>query len=266
MRIFSTISLLLLITFVHAQTDCRDADLLLNQIWKHESGTASWKKTSDSVLAICPGSARIWSDRAMGYVLRGEFVEAMQYLNKAAKLDPNYFIGSRAWYRIYYFHDYAGAIADLDTLEQVTGTSFYYVTNVHMYMLKGLSYQQLGDTKKALDLYDHAIGEQVKDKGEQWVGTYDYLLRGILRYRTGNIDGAIEDLTRQVKEYEALADTYFYRGLAYAEAGRKDEARLDLQHAKDLILGDGQRRWAGPFIFPDEVFLSDVDNALLKLY
>lgn len=253
-------------TAVHAQTDCRDVDVLLKKIWKHEGGTVAWKKTSDSVLAICPNSARIWSDRAMIYVHRGEFIEAMQYLNRAAKLDPGYFIGSRAWYRIYYFHDFSGAIRDIDTLEQVAGTSFFYVTNVHMYMLKGLSYQQLGDTKKALELYDQAIGDQVKDKGDQWVGTYDYLLRGILRYKTGNIDGAIEDLTRQVREYETLADTYYYRGLAYAETGRKDEARLDLEHAKDLILGEGQRRWSGTFVIPDEVFLSDVENALLKLY
>jgi tetratricopeptide (TPR) repeat protein len=246
--------------------DCRSVDALLQRLWKHEAGSIQWRAASDSVLAICPNSGRIWGDRAATYMWRGEFIEGMKYLNKAAKLDPFYFVGSRAWYRIKVLHDYRGAIKDLDTLEQIAGGSFFYVTNVHMYMLKGLSYQEIGDKKKALELYDIAINDQVKTKGEQWVGSYDYLLRGILRYRTGDIDGAIEDLTRQVKEYEALADTYYYRGLAFAAVGRKDEARLDLQHAKDLMLGDGQRRWDGMFVIPGEVFLSDVENALLKLY
>lgn len=199
-------------------------------------------------------------------MLRGEFVEGMRYLSKASKLDPIYFLGSRAWYRINYIHDYAGAIKDLDTLEQIAGRSFVYVTNVHMYMLKGLAYARLGDREKGLELYNYAIDEQVKTKGDGWVGTYDYLMRGILNYRLGRFDEAISDLTRQVKEYESLADTYYYRGMSYAAVGRKDEARLDIQHAKDLILGDGQRRWDGTFVIPDEVFLSDVETALLKLY
>lgn len=32
------------------------------------------------------------------------------------------------------------------------------------------------------------------------------------------------------------------------------------------MLGEGQRRWDDVFVIPDEVFLSDVENALLKLY
>ncbi len=266
MRSIATISFVFLITAAHAQTDCRDVNKLMERLWKHETGSAVWKQVSDSVLSICPNSARLWGDRAMAYILRGEFIEGMQYLNKAAKLDPFYFLGSRAWYKMRHLHDYSGAIKDLDTLERIAGGSFVYVTNVHMYMLKGLSYTQLGDNNKALELYNHAIDEQVRLKGDNWVGTYDYLFRGILKYRMGDADGAIEDLTRQVKEYESLADTYYYRGLAYAVVGRKDEARLDLQKARDLILGDGQRRWDALFVIPDEVFLSSVDEALLKLY
>jgi tetratricopeptide (TPR) repeat protein len=267
MRKFILIPLLVMTAFAKAQNyDCRDVEALLTKLWRNEIGSAAWIRTSDSVLNICPNSARLWSDRAMGYMIRGEFVEGMLFLNKAAKLEPFYYLGSRAWYRMRHIHDYQGAIKDLDTLENVAGGSFFYVTNVHMYMLKGLSYQQLGNYEKALELYDIAINDQVKTKGDQWVGTYDYLFRGILRYRMKDFDGAIEDLNRQVREYEALADTYYWRGLALAAVGKKDEARIDLQHAKDNMLSNGQRRWDGLFVIPDEVFLSDVESALLKLY
>lgn len=266
MKVALTIWMLFLGTLVNAQTECRDVTPLMEKLWKHETGSSSWRKVSDSVLTICPNSAKLWGDRAMAYMLRGEFAEGMKYLNKAAKLDPHYFLGSRAWYRLHYLHDWGGVIHDLDTLEKMSGRSFVYVTNIHMYMLKGLAYAKADNIERAFYCYNLAIEEQVKTKGENWVGTYDYLLRGILHYRTGHIEEAIADLTRQVKEYESLADTYYYRGLAYAEAGRKDEARLDLQHAKDLMLGEGQKRWDNLFVIPDEVFLSDVESALLRLY
>lgn len=267
MRVFAIIAVISMVTSANAQTpDCRDVQFLLDRVWKKEQGSVEWKATLDSAMNICPTNARLWGDKAMGYMLRGEIIEGMAFLEKAVEFDPYYFLGSRAWYRVHYLHDYEGAIADLDALEKLAGSSFVYVINMHMYIMKGLAYQQLGNREKALELYTIAIDDQIKKSGPNWVGTFDYLHRGIVKYYLGDMDGAIDDLTREVKEYESLADTYYYRGLAYSAVGRKDEARLDLQHCKDLILGDGQRRWAGPFVLPDEVFLSDVDKALLRLY
>ncbi|MEJ0029442.1 MAG: tetratricopeptide repeat protein [Bacteroidota bacterium] len=238
----------------------------MKRVYKHELGSTQWKVTSDSALKLCPNSAVIIYDRGVANMLRGEFVEGMKYIAQAVEIDPNYYLGIRAWNRMRYLHDYNGAIADFDRLEKISGRSFVYVTSVHMYMLKGLCYQELGDLPKALETYNTGIAEQVADKGEQWVGSYDYLYRGILKYRMNDYDGAIEDLSRQVKEYESLADTYYYRGMAYAAVGRKDEARTDLQLSKELMLGQGQRRWDPLTVLPDEVYLTNVENALLKLY
>ena len=245
---------------------CKDLHLLEQRYEKKEFGSPAWLKTIDSVINVCPSSASLWGDKAMAYMIRGEFVEGMKYLDKAAELDPFYYLGNRAWYKMRYAHDYKGAIDDLTALEKVAGGSMVYVTNMHMYMVKGLAYKQMGDHQKALELYNFAINEQITHKGPTWVGSYDYLTRGILKYQMDDIDGAIEDLTLQVKEYESLADTYYWRGLAYAKVGRKDEARLDLQQAKDIILSNGNRRWDNLVTLPDEVYLSQVESALLRLY
>lgn len=266
MKIKIAIALLVISTGAYSQTDCRNIDPLMQKLWKHETGSASWKIVSDSILAICPNSARLWMDKGQAHLLRGDFIEGMKSLNRAAKIDPNYYLGSRAWYRVYYLHDYKNAINDLDTLEQISRRTFVYVTNVHMYMLKGVAYNGLGDSEKALYCFNLAIDEQVREKGEKWVGTYDYLVRGIYHFKTGNHEEAIRDLTRQVKEYESLADTYYYRGLSHAEIGRKDEAKEDLQHARELMLGAGVKRWEHVFVYPDEVFLSDIESALRRIY
>lgn len=264
------VALTILITFVffgtNAQSKCANIDTLMRRIYKNELGSERWRIVSDSAAKVCPNSPQIWYDRAVAYMLRGEIAGGMNYIQKAVDLDPHYYLGLRAWNRMRYLHDYQGAVADFDRLEKISGRSFVYVTNIHMYMLKGLCYQELGDHSKALETYNTGINEQVTDKGEQWVGSYDYLYRGILKYKMGDFDGAIEDLSRQVKEYESLADTYYYRGISYAAVGRKEEARADLQLSKDLMLGQGQRRWDPLTVLPDEVYLSNVENALLKLY
>ena len=266
MRIYLSILITLVVFGANAQSKCANIDTLMKRIYRNEIGSQRWRMVSDSAAKICPTSPQIWYDKAMAYIIRGEVVSGMNYIQKAIDFDPNYYLGLRAWNRMRYLHDYKGAIADLDALEKISGRSFVYVTNIHMYMLKGLCYQELGDNTKALETYNAGINEQVTDKGEQRVGSYDYLYRGILKYRMGDFDGAIEDLSREVKEYESLADTYYYRGMAYAAVGRKDEARADLQLSKDLMLGQGQRRWDSLTVLPDEVYLSNVENALLKLY
>jgi tetratricopeptide (TPR) repeat protein len=266
MRVCLAILIVLVIVEANAQSKCTDIDTLMKRIYRNELGSQRWKVVSDSAAKICPGSPQIWYDKAVAYILRGEIADGMNFIQKAIDVDPHYYLGLRAWNRMRYLHDYKGAIADFDMLEKISGRSFVYVTSVHMYMLKGLCFQELGDHAKAMETYNTGINEQVTDKGEQWVGTYDYLYRGILKYKMGDFDSAIEDLSRQVKQYESLADTYYYRGMAYAAVGRKDEARADLQLSKDLMLGQGQRRWDPLTVLPDEVYLSDVENALLKLY
>jgi tetratricopeptide (TPR) repeat protein len=266
MKIWATILIAVVAIEANGQTRCPNIDTLMKRVYRNELGSEQWKVASDSALTLCPNSAVIIYDKGSANMIRGEFAQGMKYISRAVEIDPNYYLGLRAWNRMRYLHDYKGAIADFDRLEKVSGRSFVYVTNVHMYMLKGLCYQELGDVAKALKTYDKGIAEQVADKGEQWVGSYDYLYRGILKYRLGDYEGAIEDLSRQVKEYESLADTYYYRGMAYAAVGRKDEARTDLQLSKDLMLGQGQRRWDYLTVLPDEVYLTNVEAALLKLY
>jgi tetratricopeptide (TPR) repeat protein len=265
-RIYLLILTTLIVVEANAQLKCPNIDTLMKRIYKNELGSERWGITSDSAVQVCPGSPEIWYDKAVAHILRGEAMSGMNYIQKAIDLDPYYYLGLRAWNRMRYVHDYKGAIADFDALEKISGRSFVYVTSVHMYMLKDLCYQELGDHAKALETYNTGINQQVTDKGEQWVGSYDYLYRGILKYKMNDFEGAIEDLSRQVKEYESLADTYYYRGMSYAAVGRKDEARTDLQLSKDLMLGQGQRRWDPLTVLPDEVYLSNVDAALLKLY
>ena len=269
MKLFVTILLSATAMIAFAQSkpavDCRDIGALLDGIGRVE-GSARWIRVTDSLLNVCPNSAGLWGDKAVVHIVRGQYKEGFKYLQRAVELNPIYYLGYRAWYRSRYLHDYQGTISDLDQLEKVAGNSLVYVVNAHMYLLKGTAYKEMGEHQKALELYNTAIEEQISSKGPEWVGIYDYLLRGTLKYQMGDYDGAIADFDLEVKQYESLVDTYYYRGLAYAASSRKDEARLDLERAKELMLGQGQKRWEGYVTLPDEVFLSNIEKALLRLY
>lgn len=219
----------------------------------------------DSAVQLCPARAETRGDMAVAYLIRGMYDEGFSIMNEAVKLDSFYYLGIRCWYRLRQLSDYRGALRDLDLLEQVAGHKSVYVTSVHMYMWKGLAEQQLGNPETALAHYNFAIEDQVRVHGDAFVGMYDYLTRGILKLKLGDTEGALEDLTRQISSYETLADTYYYRAVALNKLGRIDEARSDARRAKDLLSGEGQKRWDAFAPTPGEIFLSDVETLLVRL-
>jgi tetratricopeptide (TPR) repeat protein len=67
--------------------------------------------------------------------------------------------------------------------------------------------------------------------------------RAMLRYETGDVSGAVEDLTQAIALAEAAA-LYFNRGTALAALGRTEEAGLDFHRAHALAPDDPDIRLA----------------------
>ncbi|HEY5825819.1 MAG TPA: tetratricopeptide repeat protein [Cyclobacteriaceae bacterium] len=219
----------------------------------------------DSAIRLCPTSSKAWANKGMIYLMRGDVATWYQHTEKAVELDPLYFLGNRAWHRIRYLRDYDGALKDL--LRQDSVANFYsvYVTDTHNYMLIGQCKEGMDDYAGALDYYNRGLEKQIKERGPDWVGTYDYLIRGILRYKMNEFESAISDLDKQIKSYEQLADTYYYRGLTLQKMGQLDLAKRDFEKAKSLLNDQGFKRWDSQVVLMNEVYLSDIQEALNKL-
>ncbi|HQZ97620.1 MAG TPA: hypothetical protein PLP21_14960 [Pyrinomonadaceae bacterium] len=152
----------------------------------------------DAFLATSSGSASVYGSRGMARSCLGDTLGAFADMSRAAELDP-------------------------------TETSYQ---NNRANMIS-----RLGDDKKALELYQVIIDELkpkiIKEKGTGMEGHSMLDLRGIYRSRAaahermGNMDLAIEDLTKGVELYEdenSLKPRYD----AYRKTGRLAEAIADL--------------------------------------
>lgn len=243
--------------------DCRTISNTLDYINEHYYwGSPRWLAKMDSVINQCSESARAWGDKAMIYALRGEFSRWNELMKKAVALDPGYYLGNRAWHRMRYLQDYAGALYDLQKLDTIAGFYSRYVSDCHSHMLIALCKEGLNDYQGALESYDFSIAKQIRERGAEWVGIYDYLHRGVLRYKMGDWSGALTDFNEQIKMYEKLADVYYFRGLVYQKMNESELAHRDFLHAKELMQGSGFTRWNPLTEEFHQVHLSDIESKL----
>jgi tetratricopeptide (TPR) repeat protein len=266
---YNCLLFLFLSFYVNAQsskTDCHSVNNFLDQVSsKHYWGSPEWQTLMDSALAICPTSGKGWGNKGMIYLMRGDVATWYQCAEKAVQYDPLYFLGNRAWHRLRYLRDYEGAFNDLLKQDSITNHFSVYVSDVHHYILMGQCKEGLSDYTAAMDYYNRSLAEQIKERGENWVGTYDYLIRGELKLKMNDLEGALSDLNKQIQSYEQLADTYYYRGLIYKKMNQLDLAKTDLEKANSLLKGQGFRRWDPLVIITNEVYLSDIQEALSSL-
>lgn len=245
---------------------CHAVDSFLDDVSStYYWGSPKWLAMMDSALTLCPTSAKAWGNKAMIYLMRGDVATWYAFADQAVKRAPLYYLGNRAWHRMRYLRDYEGAWNDLQSQDSLAGFASIYVSDVHSYILMGQCKEGMGDTAAALDYYNQSLERQIKERGENWIGTYDYLIRGILKYKLNDLAGALADLNQQVKSDEQLVDTYYYRGLVHQKLERPDQARIDFENAKALLLGQGFKRWDQQVILMNEVYVSDIDQALRLL-
>jgi tetratricopeptide (TPR) repeat protein len=249
-----------------ATPGCLSAHTLLDHIAaNYYWGTPAWQTMMDSALSICPTSAKGWGNKGIVYLMRGDIISWSKFYEKAIQYDPLFYLGNRAWHRMRHLRDYKGALIDFQKQDSLSGFASIYVSDVHNYILMGQCKQGLGDFSSALDYYNRSIEKQVGQRGEEWVGTYDYLIRGILKFKMDDINGALNDFNKQIKSYEALLDSYYYRGLVHRKLKQNDMAWHDFEKAKTLFISQGLKRWDSFVILPDEVYLSDIEEALHSL-
>jgi tetratricopeptide (TPR) repeat protein len=177
--------------------DCHKASAFLDELsYKYYWGTPEWIALMDSAITMCPTSAKAWGNKAMIYLMRGDVATWSTLIQKAVDNDPLYYLGNRAWHRLRYLRDYEGALHDLQRQDSIAGFHSIYVSDVHSYMLMGQCMEGMENMNNALSFYNTAIEKQNKERGENWVGTNDYLTRGIVKYKVNDWEGALKDFEK----------------------------------------------------------------------
>lgn len=269
MKTLAGLILMVTMAFVSASTEF-DTCTIARDLWTHgerhlEQGSPESQRNLDSAIQLCPTYAMAWRERGVAYLKRGDFGNWAPNINKAIELEPLGFLGIRGWCRFDFLRDYEGAIADLTRLDTLVGFHTMYASDYNIYLIIGEANAALGNYDEALLYYDKDINNTIKERGASWVGLYDYLYRGILKYKMGNLTGALDDFDNEIKMYESLADPYYFKGLVYAKLGKNEDAVKYLLKALELINGKGFKHKDPYCEVQEEIYVSDVEETLSKL-
>jgi tetratricopeptide (TPR) repeat protein len=152
----------------------------------------------------------------------GDHEGALTDLDYALELDPEFLdaLVNRSGLLIS-ADEYDRARADIETGLRLSPGNPYLLCSLG----------QISDGEAALRAFDAAL-RQAPDLAVAWAN------RGVAAYETGDLAGAIADLTRAIALGEE-AELLFNRAIALRDSGRESEARADLKRALELSPDDG---------------------------
>jgi tetratricopeptide (TPR) repeat protein len=163
-----------------------------------------------------------WSDKALALWADGKYTDlkkAIEYLNNAIKLQPDYFkaYGIRGY--IYNrLGQYQSAIKDYNEVLRLQPDDFRTYNN------RGLVYYNLGQHQRAIEDFNQAIR---LDKDSAMV----YNNRGLAYKGLGQYQSAIEDYNKAIRLKPDYAGAYSNRGVAYGVLGQSQRAIEDYNEA-----------------------------------
>lgn len=256
---------------VHAQINCNvykwagdSACFRACQIFESASRTRQGSRFSqmlyDSAIAICPSFDMAYMEKAVPYLKRGDFVTWRIWIDKAVELNPREHLGYRGWCRYQFLRDYAGALTDLEALEQIKQPDIGYSVNgtYHLKIAKALCFKGLGQKEKAIQ----TIEQQLAVPGYE-PGYYDYLHLAVLKLETGKPQEAIPILEKQKALSADFAETYYYLALAFKHLALRPEMLENLTTAKNLY--ESGRHFTDAYDNPcDRIYREDVEKALAE--
>jgi tetratricopeptide (TPR) repeat protein len=129
-------------------------------------------------------------------------------------------------------------------------------------ILMAISQREMGNSKLALKYFDECIRDHEKNNT---VGLFDYLHRGVTLLNMHKYPGALVDLKKEIKVYDKLADAHYYLGLIYLRMNDVKNAGKSFNRAKELYIKTGYHRNDPYKEEPDQVYLSDITEAIAKL-
>jgi tetratricopeptide (TPR) repeat protein len=221
-----------------------------NKVWKDE--LSLWSDTVHK----SPRNARAYNGRAIAYIARGDYKEAILDFNKAVELAPGYALAYNNQGGAYFkMGNYAQAVSDFNkAIELNPRLAEAYNGRAIAYNAEGHYSQAISDLNKAIELnpnYVEAYSNRwlaygVKGNYKEAVSDYNkaidinpndaeaYNNRGSLYYRQGRLVLAMSDFDKAIETNPHYAQAYYNRGLVFDHQGRMTQAESDYKKALAL--------------------------------
>ncbi|MDD3953249.1 MAG: tetratricopeptide repeat protein [Lentisphaeria bacterium] len=176
----------------------------------------------DHTLKVTDHNWVIYNNRGAVYNDRGNYRQAIEDLNKAIEIKPDYadaYSNRGAAYKG--LGNYRQAIEDYNRAIGIKPNEAMAFSN------RGNAYKGLGNVRQAIEDYNRAI--EIKPDEAMAYGN-----RGVAYKGLGNYRQAIEDLNKAIEINANYVDAYMNRGAAYGALGNYRQAVEDLNKAIEI--------------------------------
>lgn len=233
---------------------CREAMMAI----RYPQGSYKSQRHFDQSLELCPDFAYSYMEKAVPFLKRGLFIEWKAMIDKAVELAPTEYLGYRGWCRLQFLRDYEGAIKDIERLKSLVSYDIGYCQtgDYHLDIVLALCYKHLGDYEKARQLFlEHTSAENYSE------GYFDFYHFGVLEFETGHYEKALEYWDRQIEISDYLAETYYFKALAYKALNQPKEYTTNLEKALNYYQAGNIRMdtYTEPM---DKIYLLDIQEEM----
>ncbi|SFE50507.1 hypothetical protein SAMN05518672_10730 [Chitinophaga sp. CF118] len=206
--------------------DSVEKRFLVNGAYRHHYFSPEWQQYLDSALAILPGEASFWQQKAMPLFKQRKYEAGMIYLDKAVALDPAEYLDYRAFIKCIFQKNYQGAIADFNTAKIARYHQGVMDHGYDFYL--GLSYLQLTNYPAAKAALLQTIRRVQESSPSAPVHFLYYFYLGIAGYETADYYTALDFFNKALIQYPQFSDAGYYKSLCLIRLHRELEARETL--------------------------------------
>ncbi|MCB9202359.1 MAG: hypothetical protein H6604_04830 [Flavobacteriales bacterium] len=191
----------------------------------------------------------------------GFFVQAIEKLEKSSSQIPE-ISGYYGWVLLYYYHDYSRALKNLEIFDNLTPNFVDAPMGECVLFLKGICYMKMENYVKAIEEFN-----QSEKNSDEHFGKYNYphelqIYKGRCYEKLNNLNEALKcyDLANKVAK---TADGFYYKAIILQKLGKKEEAKINLKQALELIkkCTKSQDKYVEMF---DEIYIQDIEKTLVE--
>ena len=213
----------------------------------------------DSALYVNPNYAKVWWEKSTWEIKIGNYIKYFEYMDKAVALNPDSYLGWRGVVRLYYLHDYDGALKDFFDLKKLyPNTPSLAARGEDLDLLIGTAYWQKKDYEKAIQY----LNRNITVNGEKSVDVYTFVYLGICNYEIGKKAEAKIEFEKALSYYKECVDAHYYLSKIYLE---NDDKKMALNHINKAIdytnngylKRDGYREVFGQIYYSDLITIKD---------
>ncbi|MDR6301872.1 tetratricopeptide repeat protein [Mesonia maritima] len=177
--------------------------------------------------------AYLWQQKAMPYFKARKYEVGMEFLDKAVKYDEKSWLAYRAFIKCIFAKTYNDAIKDFKRIKKLEGNSYVMDHTYNFYL--ALSYLQLNEFKKAENIFEKDIQQQVEEWGEDGYHHLDLFYYGISLFEQQKWEKAILQFDKSLEKYPKFAEPKFYKSIAMSQLKNYQKEATDEMMKQALL-------------------------------